>query len=187
MLSRVPAPPSGAAPLGVEHLEIDIGLARRIGVDRHEIVLAAHLHAVAGIVEQRDVGPCICASEGLHRLVERALVEVELRAAADQRETEPLRVRRDQRGVVAGIVEPRDVPVGRVADHQRHALLGTSGMRQDSCEENHEQQQPFDVETRQLNWMLASVRGDCKLQWVLGSETIPLDSTEAIATRTPLP
>jgi hypothetical protein len=26
--------------------------------------------------------------------------------------------------------------------------------------------------------MLASVRGDCKLQWVLGSETIPLNSPQ---------
>jgi hypothetical protein len=37
--------------IAVEHLEIDIGLSGRIGADRHEIIGAAHLHAMAGVVE----------------------------------------------------------------------------------------------------------------------------------------
>ena len=110
--------------IGVEHLEVDVGLLGRIGVDRHEIIRAAHLHAVAGIVEQPDIGALQLRAESLHGAVEAGLVEIELRAAADQREAERAQRVGHQLGVVRGIVEPRDVAVGRVADDQRDALVG---------------------------------------------------------------
>ena len=74
--------------IGVEHLEVDVRLLGRVGVDRNEIVLAADLHAMARIVEQPDIGARQLRPEGLHGSVEGGLVEIELRAAADQRETE---------------------------------------------------------------------------------------------------
>ena len=52
--------------IDVDHLEIDVGLARRIGADRHQIVRAGDLHAVAGIIEQRDVGALDLPAEILH-------------------------------------------------------------------------------------------------------------------------
>jgi len=52
--------------IDVHHLEIDVGLARRIGADRHQIIRAGDLHAMAGVVEQRDVGALNLPAEILH-------------------------------------------------------------------------------------------------------------------------
>ena len=41
---------------GADRLRKDVGVAGRMGVDRNQIVEAVYLHAVAGMVEQRDVG-----------------------------------------------------------------------------------------------------------------------------------
>ncbi len=100
--------------------------ASRVGLapTGHEIVGARDLHAVAGIVEQRDVGALHLTAEALHRDVHRALVEIELGAAADQREAEQAQRLRHQARILGGIVERRDVLVGGVADHERDALLG---------------------------------------------------------------
>ena len=76
----------------VHHLEIDVGLARRIGADRNQIIRAGDLNAVAGVIEQRDVGALNLAAEILHGAVHRRLVEIELGAAADQGEAEALSV-----------------------------------------------------------------------------------------------
>ena len=54
----------------------------------------------------------------------RRLVEIELGAAADQGEAEPGERLGHQRRIVAGIVEPGDVLIGGIADHQRDALFG---------------------------------------------------------------
>ena len=39
-----------------DHLLEHIGFVLRMGVDRHQIIEAVRLHAMAGIIEQRDVG-----------------------------------------------------------------------------------------------------------------------------------
>jgi hypothetical protein len=54
-----------------------------MSVDRHQIVEAVGLDAVAGIVEQRDVGADQFGAELLQDVVEAGLVEVKLGAAAD--------------------------------------------------------------------------------------------------------
>ena len=111
MLSRVP----------------DVGLPRRIGADRHQIIRSVHLNAVAGIVEQRDVGALDLPTEVLHGGVERRLVEIELGASADQGEAEAEKRIGHQHRIVAGVVEPGDVLIGGIADHQRDALLRRGG------------------------------------------------------------
>jgi hypothetical protein len=58
-------------------LEIDIGLANRIGADRDQIVGSVHLNAVARIVEQRDVGCLHLDPKPLHH-------QIQLRSMADQ-------------------------------------------------------------------------------------------------------
>ena len=82
---------------------------------------------MAGIIEQRDIGALHLAAEILHGGVHRRFVEIELGAAADQGEAEAAERIGHQRRVVAGIVEPCDVLIGGVADHQRDALFGRSG------------------------------------------------------------
>ncbi len=109
--------------IGVEHLEIDIGLLGRVGADRHEVIRTAHLHAVSGIVEQTDIRPLQLRPETLHRAIETRLVEIELRTTADQREAERAQGLRHQLGVVGWIFEPRHMLVGGVADDERHALF----------------------------------------------------------------
>ncbi len=106
-----------------QHLKIDVGLARRVGVDRHQIVGAVYLHTVTGVVEKRDIGSLNLLAETLYDLVQRRLVEVELRAATDQREAKFGECFGHQPGVVTGIVEARHVLIGGVADHKRHAPL----------------------------------------------------------------
>jgi hypothetical protein len=76
--------------IAVEHLEIDIGLSGRISADWHQIIGTAHLHAMAGVVEQSDIGALQLATKVLHGSPECALVEVELRAATNEREAERL-------------------------------------------------------------------------------------------------
>ena len=80
-----------------------------------------------GIIEQRDVGALDLAAEILHGDVHGRLVEIELGAPADQGEAKGAQRLGHQRGVVAGIVEPGDVLIGRVADHQRDALFSGGG------------------------------------------------------------
>ena len=79
---------------------------------------------MAGIIEQRDVGALDLPAEILHGDIHRRLVEIELGAAADQGEAERAKRIGHQRRVVAGVIEPGDVLIGGVADHQRDALFG---------------------------------------------------------------
>jgi hypothetical protein len=41
---------------GADHLRKDIGFVLRMGIDRHQIIEAVRLHAMAGVIKQRDVG-----------------------------------------------------------------------------------------------------------------------------------
>src|SRR5271170_5560958 len=61
---------------------------RRVGVDRNQVVRTVHLHAVAGVIEQSDVGALQFRSKLLNSLVEAGLVEIKLRAVTYQPETE---------------------------------------------------------------------------------------------------
>ena len=107
----------------IDELKIDIGLALEIGADRHEIVRTAHLYAMAGVIEQPDIGALDLPAETLHRIVDFGLVEIELRAVADQIEAKRAQGIRHQRGVVDGVFQPRDILVGRIADDERDALV----------------------------------------------------------------
>ncbi len=125
MLSLVPAPSIWRSTSAVStSLKVDIGFARRIGGHRHQVIGATDLHAVAGIIEQADIRTLDLIAEALYRIVELRLVEIELGAATDDRKAEGTQGICHQPGVVPWIVERRDVLVGRVADHQRDALVG---------------------------------------------------------------
>ena len=126
----------------VHHLKIDVGLARGIGGDRNQIVRAGDLDAVAGVIEQRDVGALNLPAERLHRQIHRRLVEIELGAAADQREAERGERLGHQRRIVAGIVEPRHVLIGGVADYQRDALFSGGRRYEDQRDQERQRRIP---------------------------------------------
>ena len=103
-----------------------ISASCRIGADRHEVVGAAHLQAVTGVVEQADIGARRWLPNSARRIAAR-LFEVELGAVAHQCEAERTQRGRHQSRIVRRVGEPRHVRIGRVADDQRHALVGERG------------------------------------------------------------
>jgi hypothetical protein len=109
---------------GADRLHKDVTFIERMGVDRDQIVEAVRLHAMAGIIEQRDVGAGQLMAELLQGAVEAGFVEVKLGAAADHEKAERQQRIRHQPGVGGGVWQRGDGAVGRIADHQRHALFG---------------------------------------------------------------
>jgi hypothetical protein len=73
---------------GRDHLHEHIGIVLRVGVDRHQVIDAMRLHAMAGVIKQRDVGADQLCPKFLQRGVEAGLVEIEPGAAADHEEAE---------------------------------------------------------------------------------------------------
>jgi len=78
---------------------------------------------VAGVIEQRDIGAHQFIAEGLYGAIESRLVEVELRASADQREADLAQRLGDQRGIVPGIGERAHALVIGISNHQRNPLV----------------------------------------------------------------
>ena len=74
-------------------------------------------------------------AELLHGGVEARLVEIELRAVADEREADLAQGFCDELGVIRGVRERRDALVGGVADHKRDALVGVGGGSERAGEE----------------------------------------------------
>jgi hypothetical protein len=140
MLSLVPAAIHLAENhRGVDHLQIDVGLLGRVGADEHQEIASPDLHAVASVIEQRDIGADHGIAEFLQRAVEGGFVEIDLRAVADELKADPLERVRHQLRIVLRIIQSRDVLVGRIADHQRHALLGLRGARDEQAADHKHQ------------------------------------------------
>ena len=93
---------------------------------------------MAGVVEQPDIGSRQLRPEGLHGAIKGGLVEIELRAAAHEREAQRPQGLGQELGVVGGIIEPTNIAVGRIADHQRNALVGERGRRKNACKQSEE-------------------------------------------------
>ena len=87
------------------------------------------LDAVAGVIEQGDVGADQLSAEFLHRLVKTGLVQLDLRAAPDQREPKVLQRARDQLCIALRIDQPRHALIGGVADDERDPVLVEAGTR----------------------------------------------------------
>jgi hypothetical protein len=107
----------------VDHLEIDIRLARGIGRDRNEVVRSANLKPVSGIIEQRNVSTDQLVAETLNYRIKLRLVEVHLGSAAYQDEAQSAQRIRNQEGIVSRIFEARNALIGRVADDESHSLF----------------------------------------------------------------
>jgi hypothetical protein len=107
----------------IDHLKIDIRLLGRIRTHRHKIVGPTHLDAVAGVIKEGDTGSLQYVAEILYRAVEGRFIEVELRRAAHQRETQALERVGDELRVACRIGEPRHIAVLAITNHERHSAL----------------------------------------------------------------
>ncbi len=110
-----------------DHLVAKADLVLELRVDRHEVVPAPILHAVAGVVEKHGVSPSSFARELGDRLVHLPLFDVDF-----QRHLESDRLQRlgDVCGIIRRIGEGRSILIGAVANDQRHALVGYARRRQ---------------------------------------------------------
>jgi hypothetical protein len=59
-----------------------------------------------------------------------------LGASAHQRKTESAQGVGQEFGIVYGIIQPRDIAVGRIADHERDALVRERGRRKNPRDQN---------------------------------------------------
>ncbi len=112
----------------------DVAQRVQLRADGDEIVAAAELEAVAGIVEQRKVPRGRLSREFLDRTLHGGQVEIGL---GRDHEPERLQGRRDVLRVVRGIGERRGVSVGAVADDKSVSALGArrhGGEREEAAE-----------------------------------------------------
>nr|UXE44367.1 hypothetical protein Hi04_10k_c209_00030 [uncultured bacterium] len=110
-----------------------VNVVAQLGIDRHQPVLATRLQAVAGEVDDRQLGAARLASvleHGTADLLERAVEH------GVDGETEPPERGGDCRRIGWRIGERRYVAIGAIADHQRDALLRARG--QSTSQHQHE-------------------------------------------------
>ena len=110
-----------------------VRLGRNLGVDRHQIIFARQLHAVAGIIHHRHrirAAAGDLAGKLLHRLDHLIVAEVR---CGNHLEAGGIEQLRDRLGIVAGIGELDGVLIFRIADHQRDALFRTGQREGGAC------------------------------------------------------
>ena len=61
----------------LDRLEIEIGFGFELGVDRSEVVLLIDLQAMAGIIEEADIGAAQLLGESPDALLHVALAEID--------------------------------------------------------------------------------------------------------------
>ena len=101
---------------------IDVGVAFELGIHRNQVIAAVHLDAMAGVIDDGDIG--IAGAVG--KIAQRApgVGGGEILAGIDDIEAGIFQRRGDPGAVVNRIGERGDILVGGIAQHQRHALLG---------------------------------------------------------------
>ena len=104
---------------------IDVCVAFQPCIHRNQVISAVHLDAVAGVIDDCDIG--IARAVGKIAQCAPGLGGGEIPAGIDDIKARVFQRRRDPGTVVNGIGQRRDIPVGRIAQHQRHALFGKGG------------------------------------------------------------
>jgi hypothetical protein len=104
--------------VGVDH--VDIGIR---GIGRDQIIVAANLRAMPGVIEKPHIGALRLFAKFLYDVAEFTAIEIELGAAANEREAHAAQRFGHQFGIVFRIVEPSQ-SVFRISDDERHAPLG---------------------------------------------------------------
>ena len=103
-------------------LVIDVGIVLQLGIDRNEVIVAVDLDAVTGVIDDGDVGAAGLGAEIPQRpphVLGRQVV-----AGIDDGEAGLLEGLDQKVGVVGGVGELGRALIGRIAHHQRHALVG---------------------------------------------------------------
>ncbi len=101
-------------------VNVSVGLQRRI--DRNQIVRAIEFDAMTGVIDHGHVGIARLGAELAQGTPH--LRPGQIKPGIDAVEAGLLEHGDDGRGIVGGILQPGDVLVGGIADHQRHALVG---------------------------------------------------------------
>ena len=96
-----------------------VALALEGGIDRQQVILAGDLDAVAGVEDDRRVGPFGLEAEVPERVLHAELIEIGLEVDLEVGVTQRVR---DRGRIVARVGQLVSVLIGRVADHQRHPL-----------------------------------------------------------------
>ncbi len=105
--------------------QLDVHLRLDVGVDGQQVIGAADGDAVAGIIEQRDVGALRLAAEVEQFL--RHLVAAEI-GSFDHLEADIAQRGRHRLGVDRRVRQLRDVLVGAVADDEGNAAVSLRGI-----------------------------------------------------------
>ena len=105
-----------------EAFVIDVGVAFQPRIDGDQVVPAIHLDTVAGVIDHRDIGIARTIGEVAQRAT--GLGRRQVAAGIDDIEAGLFQRRRDLGAIVNGIGQRRDISVGGIAQHQRHALFG---------------------------------------------------------------
>ena len=95
--------------------------ALKLDIDRHQIIAAVDLHAVAGVVDHRHLRPRGIAQEIADRRLHRRAVEVD---AFGHHEADVAQALCHRARIVGRIGQRPDMRIGAVADHQRNAPAG---------------------------------------------------------------
>ena len=160
-------------------LEIEVALVYELGIDRNEVIAAGDLEAVPCVEQQADVGLSQDSRKIAHLEIEAALVEIE---AEDHLEPQ---VREDGAhvlGVVGGVGQGGGMAVGRVAHHERGALLRAGGQRRKhegsekaGAKEDRARaaatrhgQAPFSTPAHAPQQAISTIRGHCRLTRAVG-------------------
>ncbi len=100
---------------------VNVGVALEFGVDRNQIIATVHLDAVTGVIDHGNVG--VARSVGEIAQHAAGLCRRKIMAGIDHVKPGVLQGRRDGGAIVDRVGKPRHVLIGRIADHQRHALV----------------------------------------------------------------
>ena len=105
-----------------KRLVIDVGVAFQLGIHRNQVIRAVHLDAVAGVIDHGDIG----IARAVGKIAQRAagFGRRQIVAGIDDVEAGILQCRGDHGAVIDRVRQLRHVLIGRIAEHQRHALFG---------------------------------------------------------------
>jgi hypothetical protein len=108
-------------PLDGNSLVLDVDVALKRGVDGYQIIDAAHLDAMPGIEDHRDVGIAHAIGEIAEYLTHIGQTEVAI--GFDHFEAHGAKQRFHGIGITGWIHESANMGIGAVADDKRHALF----------------------------------------------------------------
>ena len=103
---------------------IGVAVAGKAGIDRYQIVVATDLQTVAGVINHRNISLIRLVLEFSDRPLELEIADIDQHV--DGIEAGVPEHPGDRVGVAGRVGQLRNTLIGRIADHQRHALVRQS-------------------------------------------------------------